>query len=537
MASSKLCVTVGEHLKAKYSAAERGRIDAAVAKWIKADAVRGITTVCVALDDAKEMKRLGAAAITGKATAVRVKRAVDALCRLFAPEYLVILGGNDIVPYFRVANPSLDPVSGDDDSEVVTDNPYACSAPYRAADRKSYLVPDRVIGRITDLDDDPDPRWLIDQLARASAWSPKPKDFFTPAYAVCCSTWGPAGEACMRHVGLPVGDLMISPPTVDATSPARERLARKLHMIKCHGGALEAAYAGQRGNSYPDVLTSATIKGRITDNSLVAAMCCYGAQIYSPRDPAAKPPMELPVAAAYLREGALAMMGATKIAWVGVRSMQCADWIVCGYVKAALAGASIGRALQEAKQDYVRWLETEGQAPDLADEKTLIEFILLGDPSVHPTTLSPTPARAAAAGRAAAAVGERAQRRAVRTALAGQIRRNLPLRTASRQAPPEVARRLFSLATSSLEAEGLAAPSTDPTQARASHLRSSPEGLVARLLGSRLAATARPRGGRESVEYYWSSRQQVQGRTLVHLLKVEADKDGNFLRSRLLHSA
>jgi hypothetical protein len=267
-------------------------------------------------------------------------------------------------------------------------------------------------------------------------------------------------------------------------------------------------------------------------------MCCYGAQIYSPRDPAAKPAGALPVAAAYLREGALALMGSTKIAWVGPRTMACADWIVCGYVKAALAGASIGRALQESKQDYVRWLETEGQAPDLADEKTLIEFILLGDPSVHPVAASGVPAGVPASARAAAHAGERAQRRAVRTELAGHIRRNLPERSPVEQPQHDLARRLFHLARSGMEAEGLAAPQAEPTDVRASRVTSK-HAAAPQLArgGRRVAAAARPPDRRESVEYYWSSRHEAQGRMHIRLLKVEADADGNFLRWRLLHSA
>ena len=34
--------------------------------------------------------------------------------------------------------------------KVPTDNPYASSLPFRSSDRRSYLVPDRVIGRIPD---------------------------------------------------------------------------------------------------------------------------------------------------------------------------------------------------------------------------------------------------------------------------------------------------------------------------------------------------------------------------------------------------
>jgi hypothetical protein len=76
------------------------------------------------------------------------------------------------VPCFVVANPSYDP-SGDDDKVVPTDNPYASSGPFRASRRGSYLVPDRVVGRIPDMLQDGDPAWFVDYLATASVWTPE----------------------------------------------------------------------------------------------------------------------------------------------------------------------------------------------------------------------------------------------------------------------------------------------------------------------------------------------------------------------------
>jgi Peptidase family C25 len=97
-----------------------------VKSWITADKKRGIKTVHVSVYDAKAMKTLGVPAIKGRATATKVKTAIDTLWKRLTPDYLILLGGDDIVPYFVVANPSYDP-NGDDDKEVPTDNPYASS--------------------------------------------------------------------------------------------------------------------------------------------------------------------------------------------------------------------------------------------------------------------------------------------------------------------------------------------------------------------------------------------------------------------------
>lgn len=535
MPSVKLSITVKAALEAKYPAAARARIDTALKKWIAADAARGILTTHVALDDAAAMGQLGVAAIKGRATALRCKRAIDALCRKLAPEYVVIVGGDEIVPHFRVANPSQSP-DGDTDTEVTTDNPYACSTPYRAKDRKSYLVPDRVLGRVTDVDGDADPALIVGQLDRAAAWKPRPRSFYASAYSVCCDAWKPSGADCMRNLGLPTSELMISPPTVDATATARTRLARPLHLIKCHGAELDARFFGQRGNSYPEVLASATVQARVTAGTLVGAMCCYGAQVHSPADPASTTPGALPLAAAYLKQGAVAMMGATKIAWVGPEVMMCADWIVAGYLKSALGGASVGRALLESKQEYMRFLGAQGQPPDSADEKTLIEFVLLGDPSLHPVATAAAPAGKKVAAPSAVALAERTLRRAVRAQLATQIRRVLPQRQAAPAPAAAQARKVFRQAAGALS-KADAAFGLNPARAQASRLVSgAPQPAAAAGPGGPLAA-ALAGGRRESIEYTWSARKTVQGLVQLRLLKVETDEQGTVLRTRILHSA
>jgi hypothetical protein len=536
MPSIKLSITVGSALAGRYGPDGMRRVDKAIATWIAADARRGIETTHVAVDDAPAMRRLGVRAVSGRPTATKVKRALDTLCRTLVPDYIVILGGHDIVPMFVVPNPSFDP-DGDDDADVLTDNPYACSTAYRARTRASYLVPDRVVGRIPDLPGDADTAWLTTSLRRAAAWKPKPPDFYDDAYAVVCDEWRLAGNACMRFLGLPGSELQVSPPTNDATRKARGRLGRTLHMIKCHGALLDARFYGQSGLSYPEVLLGPTLESRLTPGTLAAAMCCYGAQVFSPADRAAQLPGTWPIATTYLRKGAVGFAGATRIAWVGIDRMMCADWIVCAYLRAAREGASLGRALLEAKQDYVEKLSQQGQTPDTADEKTLIEFVLLGDPSLHPVAAQPVPAaRRSAALASPLAVQERSQRRALRAATAVQLRKALPERQAAAAADAARARRLFKSVAVALGAADASA--LQPARAKVQHVV-SPTALPGATPAVRGARATRAGSARESLEYYWTSRTPTaDGRPAqIRLLKVETDIAGNIVRTRLLHAA
>ena len=158
----KVSVTVKRHLEHKYDRASLTKINTAIEDWIAADADRGIQTVHVAVDDPSEMREVWrnyfpkaprVRSVSGKATPVKIKRVIDDLWERLRPKYLVLFGGDDVVPMFKVPNPTLywrTNVS-DWDRMLPTDNPYASSKAFDPQDIDSYLVPDRVIGRIPDM--------------------------------------------------------------------------------------------------------------------------------------------------------------------------------------------------------------------------------------------------------------------------------------------------------------------------------------------------------------------------------------------------
>lgn len=542
MPSVKLSVTVNQALEAKYDAGARGEIHSALDRWIEADARRGTKTIHVALDDARAMARHGAPAVSGSVRPESVKRSVDALCDKLSPDYLVLFGGPDVIPYFEVANPSHDPSFGDTDPTVTTDNPYACSRPFRAEDRTSYLVPDRVVGRLVDVPGDGDPTCLVASLATATDWVARPKADYDAAYAVCCDEWRDSGAECIQYVG--VQGLLVSPPEADGADPSAARLASRLHLIKCHGAEIDPKFYGQQGSSYPTILSSGVLEPRVSPRTIVGAMCCYGAQVFSPEDPAVQPGGRWPIAAAYLRRGAYGVLGSTKIAWVGRSEMLCADWIVARWLRALRNGASIGRASVETKQEYLRMVQQQRGAPGIEDEKTLLEFVLLGDPAIQPVLPASQAVAAGARGIAAAAargpvspaaLAERRQRRIVQSEVAAQIRRVLPTRSKATRAAQDRSADLFSvvreLAKGDVEQFGLA-PEKVRVQKVSTTLAPSPAAGGPRR-GVRAAAPAR----RDSFQYYWSGRRVVNGHTEIRLVRVETDAKGAVLGGSVVESA
>lgn len=545
MPSIKLSITVRGRLEKKYSTRDMKKIVAATNKWIAADSKRGIRNILAFIDDSASMKALGVKPISGSVTAPKVKTIIDALWKKLAPDYLVILGGDDIVPYFEVDNPSYQP-RGDDDETVLTDNPYACTRPYRRGSLSSYLVADRVIGRVLDMPGDGDAEWLLRQLAIATSWTPQSKDTYRDAYAICCDTWKGAGQKCVSYLGVDAGQLMISPPNVDATKLPQSRLGSRLHVIKCHGSPIDPKFYGQKGESdYPVALTSKTLRRHLKPSTIAAAMCCYGAQTFAPDDPASQDPGEWPIAGAYLRGGAFGFVGATRIAWVGDSEMACADWIVSKYLRSILDGASQGRAFLESKQDYLRRLQQNGEPLGREDEKTLIEYLLLGDPSIQPVASHVGPVRAsrAAAPPVEEFAAQRRQRRVYRAVLATQMRESLHERIPDKPRDKH-AKALYKAAVALLGLDKTAAmPRTKDVQVDRLKSEVSNPQLKAAGLPHAVVARSRPLGlprlaqSQETYQYYFCRRHESKGHKHVTMVRVESNAKGKMLRARVVHSS
>lgn len=262
MPSNKLIVTHRENLVAKYGVAGVAAIDQAVAKLVAADADRGIRSHYVHLDDADEVKLYQSKKVSKAPAASSCKRVIDKMCSVLTPDYIVLLGADDVIPHFRVPNPTQS-VKGDTDGEVPTDNPYAASPAFNAKSRASYLVTDRVVGRIPDVPGANDPQMVLAYLESAATARPLDLTDFALDLLVCCDTWQRAGRLCVTEIARQDADLNLAPPA--DTDPAfPERYAARLQMIKCHGAPLDSHFCGQKGKQYPPVLHSAALTGKTT---------------------------------------------------------------------------------------------------------------------------------------------------------------------------------------------------------------------------------------------------------------------------------
>jgi len=445
-----------------------------------------------------------------------------------------------------------------------TDNPYAASATYNAKSRASYLVTDRVVGRIPDIPGATDPAMLVAYLESAATAQPLDLSEFTLDLLVCCDTWQRAGKLCVTEIARQAADLNLAPPAdTDAAFP--QRYAARLQMIKCHGAPLDPHFYGQKEEDFPPVLYSATLAGKTVPGTVVGAMCCYGASVYDPGHPAAADPGVPALATVYLRQGTLGFVGATGIAWVGVSEMACADLIVCRFLNNVMAGMSLGAALLDSKQRFLADIGKNGQMPDAPEEKTLLQFLLLGDPSLRAATSreereAATPVVAvvrsnlvpAQIARSAdesdkyalqikrevhlpAAAAERRTRRNYQARIARTLRETLPTRDLIE--PPFAAKDILS------KEELAYLGDRQPTVYRVTRAAAPRKPLVravsAALQTAGLETEPTPAlpVREETLQYYWSARTARDRVIDATIVKVETDLQGHVLRKRALVTA
>jgi hypothetical protein len=111
------------------------------------------------------------------------------------------------------------------------------------------------------------------------------------------------------------------------------------------------------------------------NGTVIAVECCYGAELYDPSDSA----MQAGICSTYLRDGAYGYFGSSTIAYGPSEGNGQADLICQYFIDEVLNGASLGAATLRARHRFAQ----NYTHLDPVDLKTLVQFHLLGDPSIH----------------------------------------------------------------------------------------------------------------------------------------------------------
>lgn len=374
MKIDKMIVTNTSALAAKYGKAGSAKISSALKKLIAADARRGLVSKVIALDSKTNMASYGAP-VGSHTNARATKAAIDAIYSKERPDYILIVGASDIVPLVQLKNPVYSPHPDDDnDKTVPSDLPYACDTGY-STDINHFVGPTRVLGRLPDLVGARNPRYLIKLLQTAANYETFGADDYQRHFTLTAKVWSGSTKLSLSNMFGSSSGMKTAPSSGPRWSGIQ--LAPKVHFINCHGGDKDIHYYGQPTGKeiYPEAHAADLLSKKIVPGTVLAAECCYGAQLYDPSVTSG----QAGIAYTYLGEGAYGVFGSTTIAYGSSESNSSADLICQYFILSVMNGASLGRAALEARHQFV------GQYSHLSptDLKTLAQFYLLGDPSIH----------------------------------------------------------------------------------------------------------------------------------------------------------
>jgi len=267
-------------------------------------------------------------------------------------DFLLLLGGDNVIPFFRLENPC-----DDGDETVLSDNPYASKD-------DDFLIPDRVCARIPD---NQDANFII-KLLRKSHKNTR------QAFGITAKVWREASENVYRQIGN-LKDLKVSPPITSDKFKPQWLQNKDFLYFNLHGTKVSANWYGQDKEDYPVALRPQNI---IDASGLATSEACYGAYIIK------KSHQDAMVLKFLSQDGIYGFCGSTTISYGPVSPPSTeADLLAKYFFEYIKQGLTIGESLKNAKIDFARKALRRHGFLDDDDQKTLLQFVLYGDPTLR----------------------------------------------------------------------------------------------------------------------------------------------------------
>lgn len=369
--SLKLIITSKKNLRAKYGR-NFSKLEALLKQLVLADKKRNLATRIVYLDEAASVRSFGLQPIDPLSERA-CKEAVDLIYQTRQPAYMLLFGAQDVFPFQQLRN-ELFGMNGDVDQWTPSDLPYACEAPFGDS-VGAFVNPTRVVGRLPDHPGMGDVEFVKMLIQNSIKQKERPAKDYQSYFALTAQVWTQSTRESIRNV-FGNNTSLLDSPTAASGKYTKRQLAPLSHFYNCHGAPADPRYYGEGRSAQPTALAAGVdLPGRVSYGTVMAAECCYGIQVMNPQTDG------ISVAASYLQEGALAVMGSSNIAYGPSAGQGLADLICQYFLKSVLCGASTGRALLEARQKF---LNVSAPTLDPHELKTLAQFYLLGDPSLSP---------------------------------------------------------------------------------------------------------------------------------------------------------
>jgi hypothetical protein len=278
---------------------------------------------------------------------------------------LLILGGNEIVPFAELPNPAAG--GTDVDRTVQTDNPYGFSQDRSAQAFRIDAIPEYPVARLPDSS----PPDLQAFLALIDSFT-SPPAYRNGTFAVVNRAWF---DASAKVLGNPT-TIQTTPPWSCANPEWKTQQARLLY-FNLHGFLDQPDWRGfdDWSGNWVGAVSPIDIVREAVDGAIVFAENCYGGRVTgrSAQDS---------IAISMLSAGAQVFVGATGIAY-GSFSQQPevpidADVLGKSFLQHLQSGESAGHSLLRARQTV---FNTATSPAWLADQqKTALEFVMYGNP-------------------------------------------------------------------------------------------------------------------------------------------------------------
>jgi hypothetical protein len=185
---------------------------------------------------------------------------------------------------------------------------------------------------------------------------------------------------------------MISPPTNAGVAAKANHKAVQLSYYNLHGLEDSPEWYGQRdpyynhkGPDYPIALRPSDIVNSGRAPQIVYSEACYGANVIDKG-------VEDAISLKFLASGTLGVVGSTTTSYGSIAPpLIAADLLGKSFWQLLKEGFPAGEALLRAKINLAREMDKRQGYLDGEDQKTLIQFVLYGDPLAQPHLHGATP--------------------------------------------------------------------------------------------------------------------------------------------------
>jgi tetratricopeptide (TPR) repeat protein len=304
---------------------------------------------------------------------------------------ILIVGGPEVVPYHKLPNPT-----DDADKDVPSDNPYMTLD-------SNYFVPEWPLGRLAG-GSGSDAGLLLEQLrgiiryhGKSAKTMPTLATIITwlleflrsrsirrkePGFGYTAEVWKLSSKEVFKVLS-ESGNLISSPPEQSSSVSGEQIVATPLGYFNLHGIEDGPDWYGQRdsannlpGPDYPVALSPRNLTKNGHAPQVIYSEACYGANIIDKKE-------DESLALKFMMIGTSGFIGSTVISYGSVGApLIGADLLGSLFWRHMKEGLTAGESLMQAKIELVKEMTQRQGFLDGEDQKTLISFVLYGDPLV-----------------------------------------------------------------------------------------------------------------------------------------------------------